>query len=61
MRYDDELKRVVIEPVEMAQEFRKFDLRMPWENFPKFRDAQKNTARIANPAESVKSKELPEK
>lgn len=26
------------EPTELAQEFRKFDLDTPWENFPKFRD-----------------------
>lgn len=34
MRYDDELKRIVQEPIELAQEFRKFDFRTPWENFP---------------------------
>lgn len=38
VRYDDELKRVVCEPVEMAQEFRKFDLQSPWENFPAHRE-----------------------
>ncbi len=48
MRYDEELKRVVIEPVELAQEFRKFDFKQPWENFPKFRDAEKNVAHISN-------------
>ncbi|CAG2115276.1 unnamed protein product, partial [Medioppia subpectinata] len=36
-RYDDELKRVVIEPLEMTQEFRKFDLQSSWEQFPNFR------------------------
>ncbi|CAG2181013.1 unnamed protein product, partial [Oppiella nova] len=36
-RYDDEVKRVVIEPLEMTQEFRKFDLQSPWEQFPNFR------------------------
>lgn len=40
VRYDDEQKRVVIEPVELAQEFRKFDLSAPWEQFPNFRHAQ---------------------
>ncbi len=60
MRYDEELKRVVIEPVELAQEFRKFDFRMPWENFPKFRDVERNTTKISNVEES-KKKELPEK
>lgn len=34
VRYDDEVKRVVCEPVELAQEFRKFDLGSPWEQFP---------------------------
>jgi NADH dehydrogenase (ubiquinone) Fe-S protein 3 len=33
-RYDDECKRIVIEPLEMAQEFRKFELQAPWESFP---------------------------
>ncbi|XP_072527413.1 NADH dehydrogenase [ubiquinone] iron-sulfur protein 3, mitochondrial [Salminus brasiliensis] len=38
VRYDDELKRVVAEPVELAQEFRKFDLNSPWEAFPAYRE-----------------------
>merc|ERR1719481_588789 len=33
-RYDDEVKRVVIEPLELSQEFRKFELEAPWESFP---------------------------
>jgi len=37
VRYDDELKRVVVEPLELAQEFRRFDLDTPWEIFPKFK------------------------
>lgn len=37
VRYDDEVKRVVAEPVELAQEFRKFDLNSPWETFPGYR------------------------
>jgi len=39
VRYDSELCRVVNEPTEMTQEFRKFDLDTPWEVFPAFRDA----------------------
>ena len=31
LRYDDELKRVVYEPVKLAQEFRNFDFLSPWE------------------------------
>jgi len=38
VRYDEEVKRVVAEPIELAQEFRKFDYGTPWENFPKFRE-----------------------
>ncbi|XP_058802258.1 NADH dehydrogenase [ubiquinone] iron-sulfur protein 3, mitochondrial [Phymastichus coffea] len=37
VRYDDEKKRVVAEPLELAQEYRKFDLSAPWEQFPNFR------------------------
>ncbi|KAL2723896.1 hypothetical protein V1478_008409 [Vespula squamosa] len=39
VRYDDEKKRVVAEPLELTQEFRKFDLSAPWEQFPKFRES----------------------
>jgi NADH-quinone oxidoreductase subunit C len=31
VRYDDEVKRVVYEPVELKQEFRNFDFLSPWE------------------------------
>ena len=31
VRYDDEKKRVVYEPVKMAQDFRSFDFMSPWE------------------------------
>ncbi|XP_057338177.1 NADH dehydrogenase [ubiquinone] iron-sulfur protein 3, mitochondrial [Microplitis mediator] len=37
VRYDDEVKRVVAEPLELAQEFRRFELSTPWEQFPNFR------------------------
>jgi NADH dehydrogenase (ubiquinone) Fe-S protein 3 len=39
LRYDDEVKRVVAEPIELAQEFRKFDFPTPWEMFPAYRDS----------------------
>ncbi|KAG8181286.1 hypothetical protein JTE90_022224 [Oedothorax gibbosus] len=38
VRYDDECKRVVVEPLELSQEFRKFDLVGPWEQFPAYTD-----------------------
>ncbi len=31
VRYDEELKRVVYEPVKLPQEFRQFDFLSPWE------------------------------
>jgi len=40
VRYDEELKRVIQEPVEFAQEFRKFDFQSPWEQFPNHRREQ---------------------
>ena len=32
--------RVVQEPLELAQEYRKFDLKNPWEVFPNFREPE---------------------
>jgi NADH-quinone oxidoreductase subunit C len=34
LRYDDELKRVVYEPVQLTQDFRNFDFLSPWEGLP---------------------------
>jgi NADH-quinone oxidoreductase subunit C len=34
VRYDDELKRVVYQPVDLVQEFRDFDFMSPWEGAP---------------------------
>lgn len=46
VRYDDEKQRVVVEPLELAQEFRKFDLSAPWEQFPNFRKVNPATEQI---------------
>jgi NADH-quinone oxidoreductase subunit C len=35
LRWDDVQKRVVYEPVKLAQEFRRFDFLSPWEGAPK--------------------------
>lgn len=32
LRYDDEIKKILIEPVSLAQEFRYFDFTSPWES-----------------------------
>ncbi|CAD7680934.1 unnamed protein product [Nyctereutes procyonoides] len=37
LQYDDEVKRVVAEPIQLAQEFPKFDLNSSWEAFPAYR------------------------
>jgi NADH-quinone oxidoreductase subunit C len=34
VRYDEELKRVVYQPVQLVQEFREFDFMSPWEGAP---------------------------
>ena len=36
VRYDDDKKRIIYEPVELKQEFRSFDFESPWEgvNYP---------------------------
>ena len=34
LRYDDEQKRVVYQPVKLVQEFRDFDFMSPWEGAP---------------------------
>jgi len=39
VRYDITLDRVIYEPVEYAQEFRKFDLESPWDQFHNYRSA----------------------
>lgn len=36
VRYDDEQKRVVYEPVRLNQEFRNFDFLSPWEGSPEY-------------------------
>lgn len=51
-RWDNELRRVVQEPVELAQEFRRFDLSTPWENFPKFRNYKEQV--LPEPEEAPK-------
>lgn len=34
LRFDDSLQRIVQEPLELTQEFRRFTLESPWEQFP---------------------------
>ena len=55
-RYDDELQRVVQEPVELAQEYRKFDLAAPWEQFPNFRETLPAAEEIPLPEQAEPKK-----
>lgn len=55
VRYDDEQKRVVVEPLELAQEFRRFELNAPWEQFPNFR-ANPAQEDVVNPSEDKPKK-----
>lgn len=55
VRYDDELKRVVCEPIELTQEFRRFDLASPWEQFPEHRiPAEIDTVKETTDSDTVK-------
>lgn len=58
VRYDDEVKRVVAEPVELAQEFRRFELSAPWEQFSNFRDVSEGPTEAKH---DDKSKDTPPK
>lgn len=51
LRYDDEMKRVMCEPIEFAQEFRKFDLSAPWETNRKFEPREMNAAKTKKDSE----------
>ncbi|KAG6464078.1 NADH dehydrogenase [ubiquinone] iron-sulfur protein 3, mitochondrial-like [Manduca sexta] len=56
VRYDDEQKRVVVEPLELAQEFRRFELSAPWEQFPNFR-SNPAAEEVVNPGEDKPKQE----
>jgi NADH-quinone oxidoreductase subunit C len=45
VRYDDEQKRVVYQPVELVQEFRDFDFMSPWEGAPHILPGDEKTAK----------------
>jgi len=56
VRYDDEVGRCVLEPLEMAQEFRKFEYSSPWEQFPKYRLTEPE-AESSEPAKQLEEKD----
>ncbi|GAB1600848.1 NADH dehydrogenase [ubiquinone] iron-sulfur protein 3, mitochondrial-like [Argonauta hians] len=57
VRYDDELQRVVIEPLEMTQEFRKFEYSTPWETYRNFRETNEAQEVALKQVESGKVEE----
>ena len=48
LRYDDELKRVVYQPVQLVQEFRDFDFMSPWEGAPHILPGDEKAAMASN-------------
>jgi NADH-quinone oxidoreductase subunit C len=50
VRYDEEQKRVVYEPVKLTQEFRSFDFRSPWEGAEAIRAALPRDEKADPPA-----------
>jgi len=53
VRYDDELKRIVYEPVKLVQDFRNFDFLSPWEGMLK---GDEKAAAVKAPASPVEGK-----
>jgi NADH dehydrogenase (ubiquinone) Fe-S protein 3 len=45
---------VVVEPLELAQEFRRFELSAPWEQFPNFREAPPAAEEVLLPPKKEK-------
>jgi NADH-quinone oxidoreductase subunit C len=48
LRYDEELKRVVYQPVKLVQEFRDFDFMSPWEGAPHILPGDEKAAMAPN-------------
>ncbi|KAI9206721.1 NADH-ubiquinone oxidoreductase kDa subunit [Polychytrium aggregatum] len=55
VRYDDEKKRVVAEPLELAQSYRYFDVQSPWEQTGGGKEIPKLIKSEAAPAEEKKA------
>ena len=48
LRYDEDLKRVVYQPVQLVQEFRNFDFMSPWEGAPHILPGDEKAAMAPN-------------
>jgi NADH-quinone oxidoreductase subunit C len=56
IRYDDEKKRVVYEPVKLTQEFRSFDFLSPWEGVQRLLPGDEKAEEMPEPAEAEDAK-----
>ncbi|NQU59627.1 MAG: NADH-quinone oxidoreductase subunit C [Rhodospirillales bacterium] len=57
MRYDDEQKRVVYEPVKLTQDFRSFDFLSPWEGVQRYLPGDEKAGDPSDPAEAEETAE----
>ena len=58
LRYDEEQRRVVYEPVKLAQDFRSFDYISPWEGMTNVQLPAMKRARCRNMAGNLRTKRL---
>lgn len=57
VRFCEEQRRIVYEPLELSQEFRKFELSPSWEQFPSYKQQQEDqAAQIQPPSEKGENK-----
>lgn len=61
VRFDDEHRRIVYEPIELAQEFRKFELAQSWEQFPEYKQQQAEDHLASIESGEKKTEEPPKK
>ena len=59
VRYDDELKRVVYQPVQRVQEFRDFDFMSPWEGAPHILPGDEKASMAQGAASGDAGKKVP--
>ena len=56
VRYDDDQKRVVYEPVKLTQEFRSFDFECPWEGTDYVLPGDEKAKELVKPNEAIRSR-----
>jgi len=56
LRYCDENKRILYEPLELAQEFRKFEIAPTWEQFPQYKQQEEEQPQIEGGSDETEKK-----